>query len=83
MNDRLQLMTTLRHCYPGDDDQTDIYVEQGGVGEGNAVLRFVSSGCTESALTYLSAAALDHLSLFLAEAAQKLRYCTHPEGRQP
>lgn len=72
----LYLMTTIPLV--DEDDPyagAHVYVEQGAVGQDLANLVICEGNCVMN-LCFLNAASLDKLSLFLAEAATKLRYCT-------
>jgi hypothetical protein len=63
----------------GDDvlspDVAHFTVEQTEAGGDVAEIRVAGTWCN-FAVCFVDAAALDRLSLFFAEAAQKLRYCT-------
>ena len=79
MSDRLAMGLHLTHCYPQrpgeEQDTTMVEMEQASVREDNASLTF-TQGTHVFSLCFLDSKALDKLSLFLAEAAQRLRCCT-------
>ncbi len=73
--DCLNVSTNVRHCFPGEVDMSQVYVEQSEKQADVATVRWCV-GMGEFVVTFLNAAALDDLSLFFAEAAQQLRVCT-------
>lgn len=74
--DKYQSMITLFGSLPEYPDLAiDVYVEQEIAGQDMASIKIVN-GMGTATINFLSASQLDRLSLFLAVAAGKLRYCS-------